>query len=138
MANTQLLDTPWLDILPPPAPTDHNLLVALCVIGLVALLTIGVVYLWQRRPRQHALRQLRQLQQHMNSQHLDNRQCLFEVNRLLRNGLGKNQLPCLDDDDWQAFYHRLITLQYRASAPATDDTRQLLQEASTLLRRFKA
>lgn len=136
MANKQLMDAPWLDILPPPAPVDHSLLFTVLVLGVIGLLLFGLYQLWQRRPRQQALRQLQKLQRQFDQHSLDNKQCLYEINRLLCKGLALNSLARLEDE--RHFYQRLGQLQYRAEPPAHDDTRQLLAEAYLLLRGSRA
>ncbi len=136
MAKRELTESPWLDILPPPVPMDHSLLFTVMAIGLISLLLLGLYQLWQRRPRQQALRQLRKLQRQFEQHGLDNKQCLYEINRLLCKGLAINRLSRLEGD--KHFYQRLSQLQYRATPPESDDTRQLLQAAHRLLRGTKA
>lgn len=135
MANTQLKDTPFLDILPPPAPFDHNLLWWLGGITVVMLTFAALHLYWQRRPRQQALHRLNQLRRQLDADPLNHRHTLFELDRLLRRCLGRNRLDTWQTPhraEWQAFYQRLQQQQYRASAP--DQTQQLLEEAAHWLK----
>lgn len=134
MANTQLTDTPWLDILPPPAPLDIGLSVTLAVIIISTLLLITLYKLWQRRPRQQALQQLHKLQQQLDKQSLDNKQCLYEIHRLLCLGLKIKRLSELKQEH---LHQRLSELQYRAAAPETDETYSLLHEAQRIIRQSR-
>ena len=131
MANTALSDTPWLDILPPPAPVDHSLLIIVIILAITALLLFGLYQFWQTRPRQRALKQLHKLQGQLDRRAIENRQCLYEIHRLLCMGLGLNQLAQLEH---KKFYQQLSAQQYRADAPQEEDTRRLLHEAQLILR----
>ncbi len=131
MAKPPLTETPLLDILPPPAPVDQTLLLTVLLLGVMGLVLFGLYLLWQRRPRQRALHQLTQLQRRLEQQAVDNRQCLYEINHLLCQGLALNSLARMDN---QSFYQRLSRLQYRAAAPEHDETQRLLAEACLLLR----
>ncbi|MDH5446605.1 MAG: DUF4381 family protein [Gammaproteobacteria bacterium] len=128
-------DTPWLEVLPPPTPVDQTLLITVLILGVSGLLLFAMYQLWRRQPRQRALRQLQKLQCRFEQHHLDNRQCLYEINRLLCLGMGLNRLTDFNDHD---FYRRLSQLQYRTTPPDAEATRQLLIEASLLLKGCKA
>lgn len=141
MAKTELTDTPWLDILPPPAPLDHSLLFTLMVIGVVVLAVAGLYAVWQRRPRQRARRRLRRLLQQLDADQVNSKHALFELNRLLCNGLGLTRLgdfTASSSEHWQGFYQRLQQAQYQAAAPERAHARQLLNEAADWLKRGRA
>ena len=133
MANKQLTNGPWLDILPPTAPVDQTLLITLLVLGVMGLLMFVAYQLWQARPKQRALRQLNKLQRQLEQQTVDDKHCLYEINRLLCHGLGVHRLSQLDTTGHE-FYKRLSRLQYRPAPPEHELTRQLLAEACLLLR----
>ena len=139
-SNTQLIDTPFLDILPPPAPLDHSLWLWL---GLITLVMLGLVTLyvaWQRRPRQQARRQLQRLLHQLDHTQADLKQALYDLNHLLCRGLGLTQLRTYNTSataDWQQFYQRLTQQQYRAVAPDREQTRQLIREALVWLQRSR-
>lgn len=138
MPNTQLMDTPWLDILPPPPPTGQSEWLLLVVsIGMTVLLAAVYRY-WQSRPRQRALRELKRLQQLLQQKQLDQRQCLFAINRQLRLGFKQSQLlrfnPRGREHDWQQFYTELTRQQYQRDRPDQKTTTRLLLSACALLR----
>jgi len=139
MANTELLEKPWLDILPPPAPAGNEVWLWLAVI-LVSLSVIAALfYLWKKQPRQHALQQLKRIQKRLDQN--DSKHALYEINRILSKALQQNSLARFvpPDDampDWQAFYQRLTALQYSQATPQKDKTRQVLLEAMHWLRRI--
>ena len=135
MASTQLADTPMLDILPPPAPLDQTMLMTVLVVAVMGLVLFMLYQLWQRRPRQQAFRQLLKLQKQLERQQLDNRECLYEVNRLLCKGFALSSLSQIAD---KHFYQRLSRLQYCPTPPEHEPTRQLLAEACLLLRGSRA
>jgi len=142
MANTELLEKPWLDILPPPLP-ESNALWLWLAISIISVLILGILlYLWQRRPRYSALRELKRIQNQLEHYAADHKHALYEVNRLLCLGLGQSQLPAYTPANehskaWQQFYQRLAAQQYNKTTPLVDDTRQLLQEAQHWLRTLK-
>lgn len=142
MANTQLMDTPWLDILPPPVPADQSGWLLLVLSSLITMLLATAYVYWQRRPRQRALRELKQLKQQLEHGSLDHKLCLFAINRLLCAGLQQPQLlhfkPASLQHDWQAFYRELASRQYQAASPDLNETRHLLQSALRLLRHIRA
>lgn len=140
MANTQLSDTPWLDILPPPAPVDHTLWYWLLIIGIAVLVLVVLFVIWQRQPRQRALRQLHHLQQQCRQTGQDNKQCLYQLNRLLCQGLQLHQLgayqpAATESRAWQTFYQRLLSRQYPPSRPDNHETQQLLDDAGHWLKK---
>ena len=142
MANRELLETPWLDILPPPPPTGQSeWLLLLGTLLIIVLLAAAYAY-WQSRPRQRALRELKHLQGLLQHQQVDNRQCLFAINRLLRLGFQQSQLqrftPTGRVNDWQNFYAELSTQQYQAARPDHATTTRLLLSACRLLRAIRA
>lgn len=138
MANTQLSDKPWLDILPPPVPVDNSLLVFVISTGIICGVLATLYLFWQARPKQKALRHLKKLQQQTNSTEFDGKHCLFEIHRLLCQGFQQHQLaqlkPANHQQDWQVFYRQLVQQQYQAATPAKADTQNLLTTASQLLR----
>lgn len=142
MANAQLSDTPWLDVLPPPVPVDNSLMVFLISAGIICGVLIALYLFWQARPKQQALRHLKHLQQQVHSKEFNNKHCLFEINRLLCLGFQQHQLaqlkPGSHQQDWQVFYSQLVQQQYQAATPAKADTKNLLTTASQLLRDIRA
>lgn len=140
MANTELIERPWLDILPPPAPLGDGLWFWLTIISLSLLVIAALIYLWQKQPRQQALHQLKRIQKALGNSANNNKQTLYKINRLLCHGLQQNNLarftpPAEVTSDWQIFYKQLTALQYNKTIPQTDNTRQLLVEAQGWLRR---
>lgn len=142
MANTELIDKPWLDILPPPAPLGDGPWLWLTIISVSLLVIAALFYLWRKQPRQQALHQLKRIQKVLESSARDNKQSLYKINRLLCHGLQQNSLarftpPDELTSDWQVFYKQLTALQYNKTTPQTDNTRQLLLEAQGWLRRTR-
>lgn len=138
MANTELTDTPWLDILPPPAPVDHSLLIISMMIAIVFMVMAGLYIVWQRRPRQHARRHLRRLIQRLDAGQINSKHALFELNALLCKGLGLTRLgqyKTASSDHWLGYYQRLQQAQYQQATPERADARQLLSEAADWLQR---
>ena len=142
MANTELLEKPWLDILPPPAPVSHELLIGLTVIVLSLLIMAAILYRRYKQPRQQALQQLKQIQKRVKLHAADNKQVLYKINRILSKGLQIHNLSRFTPanvyaSDWQAFYQRLKTLQYSNTPPNNAHTYQLLRDAQHWLRTIK-
>ena len=137
MAKTPSMDSPWLEILPPPEPTI-DIWMSLLIIAILVVTLIILYRYWQNRPRQRALKGLKQLQQQFEQNKLDNKLCLFEINRLLCLGLEQTGLtqftPPSKQDNWQQFYQTLRTQQYRADIPDRQHTQKLLHTACQLLK----
>lgn len=143
MANTELLEKPWLDILPPPAPVGNELWLGLIFVALSLFVLTALFYLWQRRPRQQALQQLKRIQKRVEHDTLDKKLALYEINRILCRGLRLNGLsgfipPAGRVLDWQKFYQSITTLQYNKSTPPEESLRQLLRDAQHWLRSSQA
>jgi len=137
-SNTPLIETPFLDILSPPAPVDHSLWLWAALIIFVLLGLVMLYLIWQRRPQQQARRQLQRLLHALDNKQADLKQSLFDLNRQLCHGLGLTHLRAYQPStDWQAFYQRLTQQQYRAATPDRELTRQLIREALVWLQRSR-
>ena len=110
----------------------HLRLYIILILLSFALVSFVLYRLWQSRPKQQALNGLSTLEQQLDRKQLDTKQCLYEINRLLRLGLQQTRLTQTED-----FYHQLITLQYSADSPQDEITRQLILQARHIVRRAK-
>lgn len=138
---TTLLSQQWQDILSPlpPAPVSQWLVFAgLCLLGLVVI----VVYvLWQQRPRQRALRELRQCARQLQQAQYDAKQLLTSMHRLLLQGLELNPATVLSRHHkrevfWELYYRQLQQYTFRAAAPSRDELARLLRQTHYWLRHY--
>lgn len=136
MADERLIDTQWVDVLPPVPPEPLPVWIWLSII----LLCLGIALLawlhWQRRPRQQALRQLRRCERQLQRNQIKTKPIAAQVYRAVQ--LGVRRLPSArmhaHDADWQNYYRRLAQCAFHAHEPDAQELRDILRETRAWLR----
>lgn len=120
----------WIDILPPIAPGETiSTWLWLCLIGLFLIL-LTAIYLWHNSNRQKSLRTLKILRNNLQAANdLDSiplqlshaiKLC-FSVNNL-------NHISMPEQDTWNNFRHKLITMCFSKEKPQQPELEKLLLE----------
>ncbi|MGV6858981.1 MAG: hypothetical protein ACWA5X_08405 [bacterium] len=142
--------TVLLDIVPPspssPSGDYPAVLPSLLTATVVALLVSWVLYL--RSPRQRALRQIKRLQYQLQSapsstDKVGTLDTLNNLSAILQSSLALSPLttsitpPGVGPGQWQSFVHHLNEARFREGTVTLEATRQLLQQATAIIRAWK-
>lgn len=138
---TTALAPPWQDILPPLAPPPLSpwwLASALVLL----LLAVSVVYiLWQQRPRQRALRELRRYARQLRQAQPDLKQLVIALQRQVLQGLGLTPTTALARSHkleafWALYYEQLQRCVFSDAPPSAEEVARLLRQGQYWLRNY--
>lgn len=129
--HTAILSQRWTDILPPnpPAPIEWWLLFS--AVALLCLVVLAVAILWQTRPRQRALRVLRQCQRQLQAHSADTRVIAHRIYQAVLQGLAIHPAkvsPAGHDQRWRDFLQRLQVCVFASHTPAREDVADLIRQ----------
>ena len=137
MPEQRLIDSQWVDILPPSPPAPVPLWVwfgmALVLIAIAAL----AWWYWRRQPRQRALRQLRRCERQLRHALLPPKPIAAALYRAVQQAVAMVPTAQLHarDAQWQDYYRRLAQCVFHAREPSAADIQTLLSESRAWLRR---
>lgn len=137
MAEERLIDTQWVDIVPPVAPEPVSLWIWLGVILLCVSVTSIVWWYWQHQPRQRALRQLRVCEKQLHHAGSTTRPIAARIYHAVQLGVQAPPTRTLyaRDAQWQEYHLRLAQCVFHAREPDADLLREVLHESRAWLRR---
>ena len=140
MSTKELIDQPWMDIVP-PEPVSAPMEFAVIVFAALSVLIVAglAAYLFMR-PRQRARRCLRRLLRDKDRQQY--KSLCFQVSEQLRYAFNKPRLALIrvsesEKAKWEAFVERLTRYRYGSSQPSHEEMDALIAEAYDWLGRVK-
>lgn len=137
MPEQRLIDSQWVDILPPSPPEPVSLWVWLgMALVLIAMAALAWWY-WRRQPRQRALRQLRNCERQLKHALLPPKPIAAAMYRAVQQAVATVPTAQLHarDAKWQDYYLRLAHCVFHAREPSVTELDTLLGEARAWLRR---
>jgi len=136
MPEQRLIDSQWVDILPPPPPEPVALWVWAMVLLVCACGAAIAWWIWQRQPRRRALRQLRSCERQLNHAMAPPKQVAAALYRAVQQAVATIPTAQLHarDAQWQDYYRRLAQCVFHAREPDVAQLREVLHETRAWLR----
>ncbi len=136
MAKEKLIAMQWVEVMPPVTPEPVSvwvwILAGVLLLGITAILW----RLWRRRPRQCALRQLRQCEKQLRDTATQPKLVACQMYRAVQTVM--RRIPTLQsqrfDPAWPDYYRRLAQCVFHARQPDRAEVQLLLQETRDRLR----
>lgn len=137
MTEESLIAMQWIEVMPPVKPEPVSMWIWILAVVLLLGITVIIWRLSRWRPRQCALRQLRQCEKQLRDTSIQPKQVAGQMYRALQTVM--RRIPTLQsqrlDPAWQDYYLRLAKCVFHARQPDRVEVQLLLQETRDRLQR---